>query len=103
MVIVKTENDFSHTVEDVFYKPDFLKELHSKNWSVEIFWFPFNSMSWLCLLFIGLAKKIKGGLTYGIITEVYSSRRRIPEYEMSPLVMIVVITVTSSFALRYFK
>ena len=47
MVIVKTENDFSLTVEDLFYDPDCLKKLHDDNWSVEIFWFPFNS----CLLY----------------------------------------------------
>ena len=96
MVIVKTDNDFSLTVEDVFFNPDKLQELHRDNWSVEIFWFPFNSLSWLCLTCIGLVKAIEGGLTYGIITEVYSSRRRIPEYEMFPLVMIVVITIAGN-------
>ena len=71
MVIVTTENDFSLTVEDVFYDPGRLKELHDNNWSVEIFWFPFNSLSWSSLMRIWAASKIKrGGPTYGIITEV---------------------------------
>ena len=59
MVIVKVENDFSLTVQDVFYAPEKLKKLHDENWSLEIFWFPFNSMenweammlgvkSWIC-------------------------------------------------------
>lgn len=77
MVIVKTENDFNLTVEDVFYNPETLQKLHEENWSVEIFWFPFNSLDWCSLMCIGLAEAIKGGPTYGIITEVYSSRRRL--------------------------
>ena len=79
MVIVKTENDFSLTVEDVFYNADTLQKLHDENWSVEIFWFPFNSLDWLSLMSIGLAEVMKGGSKYGIITEVHSSRRRIPQ------------------------
>jgi hypothetical protein len=46
MVIVETVNDFSLKVEDVFYNPDTLKKLYEDNWSLEIFWFPFNSLSW---------------------------------------------------------
>lgn len=79
MVVVKTENDFSLTVGDVFYNDKTLKKLHDENWSVEIFWFPFNSLEWHSLMCIGLAEVIKGRPTYGIIIEVYSSRRRIPQ------------------------
>ena len=46
MVIVKVENDFSLSVEDVFFEPSNLKQLYDDNWSVEIFWFPYNSMEW---------------------------------------------------------
>ncbi|CAB4018459.1 FAD linked oxidase domain-containing [Paramuricea clavata] len=46
MVIVKVENDFSYTVEDLFYNPTALKKLYEDNWSLEIFWFPFNNLSW---------------------------------------------------------
>ena len=63
MVIVKTENDFSLTVEDLFYDPDCLKKLHDDNWSVEIFWFPFNSLSWGKLMCLGLIEAFKGRST----------------------------------------
>ena len=63
MVIVKTENDFSRTVGDLLYKPDELKKLHDKHWSVEIFWFPFNSLSWLELMCLGLCHSFKGRST----------------------------------------
>ena len=66
MVIVKTENDFSLTVEDLFYDPDCLKKLHDDNWSVEIFWFPFNSLSWLELMCLGLIYTFKGRSTQTI-------------------------------------
>ncbi|XP_020631040.1 uncharacterized protein LOC110068020 isoform X1 [Orbicella faveolata] len=59
MVVVKTENDFSLTVEDVFYNCNTLQRLHDENWSVEIFWFPFNSLKWASLMYIGLAKVIE--------------------------------------------
>ena len=68
MVIVRTENDFSLTVEEVFFNPDTLKQLHDNNWSVEIFWFPFNSLSWSSLIWIGVIGELKGGPTYGMIT-----------------------------------
>jgi hypothetical protein len=50
MVIVKVENDFSYTVEDLLYNPTALKRLYEENWSLEIFWFPFNSLSWCQLI-----------------------------------------------------
>ena len=50
MTIVKVENDFSYTVEDLFYNPTTLEQLHEDNWSLEIFWFPYNSLSWLELI-----------------------------------------------------
>lgn len=59
MVIVKTENDFSCTVEDVFYNSAKLKNLWDENWSIEIFWFPFNSLEWGSLLPLGLAALCK--------------------------------------------
>ena len=77
MVIVRTEDDFSLTVKDVFYDHGKLKQLHDNNWSVEIFWFPFNSLSWRSLKWIGLLGEIKkGGPTYRIISEVYRNGRR---------------------------
>ena len=63
MVIVKTENDFSLTVGDLFYNPDRLKKLHDDNWCVEIFWFPFNSLSWFELMCLGLSYAFKGRST----------------------------------------
>lgn len=54
MVIVKVENDFSKTVREVFYDAETLKKLHEENWSLEIFWFPFNSFSWLELMVNGM-------------------------------------------------
>lgn len=42
MVIVKTINDFEHTVQDVFYDKKYLKKLLDENHSVEIFWYPFS-------------------------------------------------------------
>ena len=80
MVIVKTENDFSLTVEEVFYNPDTLQRLHDENWSVEIFWFPFNSLDWFSLMCIGFAEIFKGGLTYGIITEVHPTIRNLYDH-----------------------
>ncbi|CAB4018241.1 Hypothetical predicted protein, partial [Paramuricea clavata] len=56
MVIVKVENDFSCTVGDLFYNPAALKQLHENNWSLEIFWFPFNSLSWLQLIALFVLK-----------------------------------------------
>ncbi|CAB4015885.1 Hypothetical predicted protein [Paramuricea clavata] len=56
MVIVKVENDFSYTVGDLFYNPAALKQLHENNWSLEIFWFPFNSLSWLQLIALFVLK-----------------------------------------------
>lgn len=41
-VIVKVENQY-RKLEDVFYNKPIVKDLFEKNWSVEIFWFPFNS------------------------------------------------------------
>ena len=60
MVIVKTENDFSYTVGDVFYNSANLKSLWDENWSVEIFWFPFNSLDWHSLLLLGFVALFKG-------------------------------------------
>lgn len=74
MVMVKTENDFSLKVKDVFYNPEKLQALYNENWSVEIFWFPFNSLSWFSLICLGIVEAIKGGPTYGIITEEVSPR-----------------------------
>lgn len=54
MVIVETVNDFSLTVEDVFYNSATLKKLYEDNWSLEIFWFPFNSLSWCDVMSIGV-------------------------------------------------
>ena len=45
MEIVENSSDF-YTVDEVFYTKDFLKNLADSNFSLEIFWFPFNSMSW---------------------------------------------------------
>lgn len=59
MVIVRTENDFSYTVDDVFYNSANLKKLWDENWSVEIFWFPFNSLDWCSLILLGLAAQSK--------------------------------------------
>ncbi|XP_028399849.1 uncharacterized protein LOC114523184 [Dendronephthya gigantea] len=50
MTIVEVVNDFSYTVEDLFYNPSTLEQLYEDNWSLEIFWFPFNSLSWLQLI-----------------------------------------------------
>ena len=63
MVIVKTVNDFSFTVGDLFYDHNQLKNLHDDNWSLEIFWFPFNSLSWLELTCLGLYDRFKGRST----------------------------------------
>ncbi|XP_028399847.1 uncharacterized protein LOC114523183 [Dendronephthya gigantea] len=52
MTIVKVENDFSYTVKDLFYKPAALEKLYKENWSLEIFWFPFNSMPGHALLYL---------------------------------------------------
>ena len=79
MVIVSTVNDFSLTVGQVFDDPGKLQELHDNNWSVEIFWFPFNSLSWRSLIWIWVIAGMKGGPTYGIMTEVYTNGGRIPQ------------------------
>ena len=54
MVIVKVENDFERTVGNLFYNDDeektSLSSLVQDNWSVEIFWFPFNSLDWCQML-----------------------------------------------------
>ena len=54
MVIVKVENDFSQTVQDVFFTPKTLQQLYDDNWSLEIFWFPFNSMGNCEAMLLGL-------------------------------------------------
>jgi len=54
MAIVEVVNDFSCTVNDVFYNPKALKKLYEDNWSVEIFWFPFNSMRWNDALMVAM-------------------------------------------------
>jgi len=54
MVVVEVVNDFSCTVNDVFYNPKALKKLYEDNWSVEIFWFPFNSMRWNDALMVAI-------------------------------------------------
>ena len=83
MVIVKTENSFEYTVEDVFYNPHNLQELYKNNWSVEIFWFPFNSLSWCCAMLIGLlGGSREGEPTYGMISEVIggaSHKKKCPQ------------------------
>ena len=43
-VIVKTENIY-FGLDKVFYDESFMKNLAEQNWSVEIFWFPYNSLS----------------------------------------------------------
>ncbi|KAJ8306718.1 hypothetical protein KUTeg_015759 [Tegillarca granosa] len=40
--IAESQNLY-RTVEQVFYDPNYLKQIVENNWSVEIFWFPFNS------------------------------------------------------------
>lgn len=41
--LVRTDNLFPRVV-DFFFDPGHLKEFVNKNWSVEMFWFPFNGM-----------------------------------------------------------
>ncbi|KAK3099311.1 hypothetical protein FSP39_002463 [Pinctada imbricata] len=41
---VKTENSY-RKLKDIFQNAENMKELIENNWSVELFWFPFNSMS----------------------------------------------------------
>ena len=41
--MVKTDNLFLK-LKDFFFDPKHLREFVRNNWSVEIFWFPFNSM-----------------------------------------------------------
>lgn len=43
-IIVKTENLY-YDLEDLFFNPASMKSLVENNWSVEIFWFPYNSLS----------------------------------------------------------
>jgi hypothetical protein len=43
-IIVKTENVY-YDLEDLFFNPASMKSLVENNWSVEIFWFPYNSLS----------------------------------------------------------
>ena len=43
--MVENKNKFL-TIDEVFYTKDKLKQLVDENYSLEIFWFPFNSMSW---------------------------------------------------------
>ena len=47
MQTVKVTNDFSKTFGEVF-GPDspYLPQLYKKDFSLEFFWFPFNSMNW---------------------------------------------------------
>ena len=44
MVIVETDNQWIK-VKDLFYNQEALRKLVTENWSVEIFWFPFNKIS----------------------------------------------------------
>ena len=62
MVIVEVVNDFEYTVEDLFYHPEKLEKLYSENWSLEIFWFPYNSLSWLQLFCIYAFPKLSGNI-----------------------------------------
>ena len=41
--LVRTDNLFP-MVKDYFFNPEQLREFVNKNWSVEMFWFPFNGM-----------------------------------------------------------
>ncbi|KAK3102691.1 hypothetical protein FSP39_013180, partial [Pinctada imbricata] len=43
-IIVKTENRY-FDLPDLFYNVENMKKLVEENWSVEIFWFPYNSLS----------------------------------------------------------
>lgn len=43
MFNVVTDNRFL-TVRETFFDPEKLREMVTNNWSVEIFWFPFNGM-----------------------------------------------------------
>jgi hypothetical protein len=43
-IIVKTENLY-YDLEDLFFNPASMKSLVENNWSVEILWFPYNSLS----------------------------------------------------------
>jgi len=57
MVLVQTDNEFEkYTVGNLFYNPKELQTLHDENWSVEIFWFPFNSLTWCELMLLGILK-----------------------------------------------
>lgn len=42
-VIVKVENRYE-PLKELFYKPDSLQNLFEENWSVQILWFPYNSL-----------------------------------------------------------
>ncbi|KAK3099148.1 hypothetical protein FSP39_000135 [Pinctada imbricata] len=42
--IVKTENTY-HRLGDIFQNAYMMKEMVEENWSVELFWFPYNSFS----------------------------------------------------------
>ena len=65
MKIVENESTFP-TIGDIFYKPGELKRLVKENWSVEIFWFPFNSMSWLgTLVAFGEGRVLETGFLPG--------------------------------------
>ena len=44
MVIVETDNQWIK-VKDLFYNKEAMRKLITENWSVEIFWFPFNGIS----------------------------------------------------------
>ena len=41
--VVKAQNDFDMSVDDLFYNPQKMKNLVLGHYSSEIFWFPFNS------------------------------------------------------------
>ncbi|XP_076088204.1 uncharacterized protein LOC143058614 isoform X2 [Mytilus galloprovincialis] len=43
-VIVKVENRYE-PLEEFFYTPDSLQNLFEENWSIQILWFPYNSLS----------------------------------------------------------
>lgn len=42
--IVKVENRYMH-LGDLFFNAENIKQIFENNWSVEMFWFPFNSLS----------------------------------------------------------